>query len=258
MNVVVAGLSPREEAVLGFFFSRNRPTWTWQSAPADRAGALPPADLYVADLAALGLARGSEAAADKLLTLLQDTPAVLLMPAHDLTWPAVVVSAAMRSWTWLAKPYGTKEMQDALEMAAAYINAAAPPDTPELPLATEANGLSATGLARRLQSIPDIGRFVFLRKLSEMLTLDRPFEARFTVQNSLIVHPAHGWIATNTPLKVIERVCQSDAMASAVSIREIDGEQAEERAQRLGMPPSELDLFLSDLVTATFDPSLFK
>jgi hypothetical protein len=57
---------------------------------------------------------------------------------------------------------------------------------------------------------------------------------------------------------VIERVCQSDAMASAVSIREIDGDQAEERAQRLGMPPSELDIFLSDLMAATFDNSPLK
>jgi hypothetical protein len=255
MNVVVAGLAPREEAVLGFFLSRNLPTWTWQSAAVKLDATLPPADLYVADLAALGLARGSEAAVAKLQTLLQDTPAVLLMPAHDQTWPATENSAARHAWTWLAKPYGTQEMQAALEKAAACVTVAPPPAPPELPLATEAHGLSAAGLARRLRSMPDTRRYVFLRKLSEMLTLDRPFEARFTVQNSLIVHPAHGWIATNTPLMVIERVCQSDAMASAVSIREIDGDQAEERAQRLGMPPSELDIFLSDLVAATFDPS---
>ena len=257
MNVVVVGLAPREEAVLGFFLSRNRPTWTWQSAAAKLDAALPPADLYIVDLAALGLARGSEAAVAKLQTLLQDTPAVLLMPAHDQTWPAIENSAAMRSWTWLAKPYGTLEMQAALEQATAFVTVTTPP-TLEQPLATEAHGLSAADLARRLRLMPDTGRFVFLRKLSEMLTQDRPFEARFTVQNSLIVHPSHGWVATNTPLRVIERVCQSDAMASAVSIREIDGEQAEERAQRLGMPPSELDIFLSDLVTATFDPSLAK
>jgi hypothetical protein len=73
------------------------------------------------------------------------------------------------------------------------------------------------------------------------------------VQNSLIVHPQDGWVATNTPLSVIERVCQSDALASAVDTRQMDAAQAEDRVARLRMPPIELDAFLYALVAATLD-----
>ncbi len=118
---------------------------------------------------------------------------------------------------------------------------------------SEINELNAAELRARLTALPEPDGHVFLRQLSEMLALNHPFEARFTLQNSLIVHPADGWIATNTPMTVIRRVCQSDALASAVSMRAIDGPQAEERAQRLGMPPSELDVFLWQLVAATLD-----
>jgi hypothetical protein len=52
---------------------------------------------------------------------------------------------------------------------------------------------------------------------------------------------------------VIERVGLSDALAAAVMIREIDGPQAEERAQRLGMPLRELDTFLWQLAAAALD-----
>ena len=54
-------------------------------------------------------------------------------------------------------------------------------------------------------------------------------------------------------MMVIERVCQSDAMASVVAMREIEGPQAEERAQRLNMPLRELDTFLWALAAASLD-----
>lgn len=55
-------------------------------------------------------------------------------------------------------------------------------------------------------------------------------------------------------MPVIKRICQSNALASAVSVRKIDASQAEQRVQRLGMPPQELDAFLHDLVAATLAP----
>ncbi|WP_114969684.1 hypothetical protein [Rhodoferax ferrireducens] len=294
MKLVVTGLSPREETAFGIFLSRTLRNWLWQSVPASRTAVLPPADLIVADLVPLGLGQWSEAAEADLLQRLQGTPAVLLVPAHDQTWAAMDADTVKQhSLVWLAKPYGTKEMQAALEQAALSVKrparpAAPPPVSASVPAAApvsaraaptflsanppavppaartpqrvnpvsipiEAQGLSAAELHARLAALPEPGGQVFLRKLAEMLVLDHPFEARFTVQNSLIVHPADGWIATNTPMTVIERVCQSDALASAVSIRAIDGPQAEERAQRLGMPPSELDVFLSQLVAKTLD-----
>jgi hypothetical protein len=111
-------------------------------------------------------------------------------------------------------------------------------------------GVSLAQLQARLAAQPDASRYVFLRQLAAMVAQGRPFDARFTVQNSLIVHPAEGWAATNTPMLVIERVCKSDAMASAVNLREIDPLQADERAHRLGMPLRELESFFWELVQA--------
>lgn len=315
MNVVVAGLSPRDEAAFAFFMNRTMKGWSWKSTPAGRGAVLPAADLLVADLVSLGLAHWSEAAEADLLRLLHGTPAVLLVPSNDRTWAEMDAGTVKRhSLVWLAKPYGAEAMRVALEEAAASSTAIAvplegpatarlntsgqplavepvlprhPPDdapaalrevrlpirspmplvstpTPTAPLAVSrtpaASGmgddipqLSAAALQARLAVLPQDGRHVFLRKLSEMLAQKVPFEARFTVQNSVIFHPADGWVASNTPTLVIERVCQSDALASAVNVREIDGLQAEERAHRLGMPLRELDAFLWGLAFATLD-----
>jgi hypothetical protein len=283
MKLVVTGLSSRDEAAFGVFLGRFMPDWSWTRASADRHAVLPQADLFVVDMVSLGLAQWSPAAETDLLRILQGTPAVLLLPSHHRTWASMAVTAATHSMIWLTKPYGTKELQAALEKTAASVGrtipspvspisaprftAAAPPamlTPPSAPQPTakapapldESDGLAASELQTRLAALTEVGGQVFLRQLSDLLSRDTPFEVRFTVQNSLIVHPSDGWIATNTPMLVIERVCQSDTLASAVSVRDIDGAQAEERAQRLGMPPRELDVFLSDLVAATLDKPL--
>jgi hypothetical protein len=133
------------------------------------------------------------------------------------------------------------------------VSVAAPAAMRSAAAAEDIPGLTVAELQARLATLPEPGRHVFLRKLSEMLGNARPFEARFTVQNSVIFHPADGWVASNTPMMVIERVCQSDAMASAVAMREIEGSQAEERAQRLNMPLRELNTFLWALAAASLD-----
>ena len=315
MNVVVAGLSPRDEAAFGFFMSRSMKGWSWESTPAGRGTVLPKADLLVADLVSLGLAHWSEAAEAELLRVLQGSTAVLLVPSHDRTWASMDAGTVKQhALVWLAKPYGSEDMRKALEAAAAVHRAAppvpapaaahgaaaagpagpsapaiaaevpprdptpgvqatalaatVPPVKPRPPVsvrpsavvppvagdaAEEVPGLSAAQLQARLVALPEPGRHVFLRKLSAMLMMGRPFEARFTVQNSVIFHPADGWVASNTPMLVIERVGLSDALAAAVMIREIDGPQAEERAQRLGMPLRELDTFLWQLAAAALD-----
>jgi hypothetical protein len=315
MNVVVAGLSPRDAAAFGFFMSRSMKGWSWESTPAGRGTVLPKADLLVADLVSLGLAQWSEAAEAELLRVLQGSTAVLLVPSHDRTWASMDAGTVKQhALVWLAKPYGSEDMRKALETAAAVHRAvppvrapaaapgtaaggpaglAAPAMAAEVPprgprpmvpapalaatvppvkprpqvsvrssvvvppvaedAAEEVPGLSTAQLQARLVALPEPGRHVFLRKLSAMLMMGRPFEARFTVQNSVIFHPADGWVASNTPMLVIERVGLSDALAAAVMIREIDGPQAEERAQRLGMPLRELDTFLWQLAAAALD-----
>lgn len=315
MNVLVAGLSQRDEAAFGFFMSRSMKGWSWESTPAGRGTVLPKADLLVADLVSLGLAQWSAAAEAELLRVLQGSTAVLLLPSHDRTWASMDADTVKRhALVWLAKPYGTDDMRMALETAAAVRRTAASaephsavptpvvrpvpmtasavtlralPSTPvpvgpptalsagpqvvkPQPLVSvhrpgvtpssgsadsmdEVPGLSAAALQARLATLPETGRHVFLRKLSAMLMSGRPFEARFTVQNSVIFHPSDGWVASNTPMMVIERVALSDALAAAVMVREIDGAQAEERAHRLGMPMRELDTFLWQLAAAALD-----
>ena len=267
MKLVVTGLPHRNEAAFGLFLNRFMPGWTWASAPVVPGAVLPKADLIVADLVSLGLAKWTPPNEAELLRLLQDTPAVLLVPSTDRTWPSMGGSStASHAVVWLAKPYDTQGMQSALQQAAAMVQKSnpapvAPPITPTITAAPDVeaalpvvkdeddvNSLSAAQMKARLEALQEVNRHVFLRQLADMLSLNHPFEARFTVQNSLIVHPADGWIATNTPMQVIKRVCQSDALASAVSVREIDTDQAEERAQRLGMPARELDVFLWELM----------
>jgi len=312
MNVVVAGLSPRDEAAFGFFLNRSMKGWSWSSTPAGRGTVLPKVDLLVADLVALGLAQWSEAAEAELLRVLHGNTAVLLVPANDQTW-ATMDSAMVRqhSLVWLQKPYGTEDMRLALEKAAAARQAAqaprvalgglsrrmaasseaaqdsrshqatdggvrtanvsqsiktvlptvsfrapATPDSaPRHDPGDDIPGLTVQQLQARLALLPepDAARHPFLRTIATMLEQGQPFEARFTVHNSVIFHPADGWVASNTPTAVIERVCQSDALAAAVTVREIDGLQADERAHRLGMNLRELDTFLWALASAALD-----
>lgn len=298
MKLVVAGLSPREEAAFGMFMSRAVKGWAWESAPAGRAMDLPAADLLLVDLVAMGMAHWSEEAETDLLRKLRGTPAVLLVPTYDHTWATMEALAAKNALVWLSRPYGTEDMRLALEKGAAAVKLSAkrapaapaptpavkavapvrsPPVAPPAPpavvlptarvaqpvvkvslpvvadVAEEAPGLTTAELQDRLAALPDASSHVFLRKLAELLAQEQPFEARFTVQNSVIFHPLDGWVASNTPMMVIQRVCSSDALASAVSVREIDAAQAEERTQRLGMPLRELDAFLWELASATLD-----
>ena len=263
-SVLVTGLSQREEAAFGIFLSRALPEWSWDSALPDRHTAPATSDLLVVDLVPLGLGQWSQAAQTELIAFLQGTPAVLLVPSHDRSWAALdTATARQHSLVWLTKPYGTKDMRAALDQAASYLRpktapvAVAPePAIPPIPLPEPEPappGLSPAQLQARLAQLPVGTPRAFLHALATMLAQGLPFEARFTVQNSLIVHPADGWAATNTPLMVIERVCQSDALASAVELRQIDSDQAEERVTRLRMPPTELDAFLFALVAATLD-----
>jgi len=259
MRLLVAGLSPREEAALGFFLDRNFKSWTWHSVAPDVHAVRPLVDLTVIDLAAFGWAHWSEASEAQLLAWVQGTPAVLLVSAHDRSWTGVQERSANASMVWLAKPYGTQAMREALDQAAAAVGttpvkpalARAAPVKAEPP--SEASCLSIADFQARLALQAENTPHVFLRDLSEMLSQKDAFEARFTVQNSLIVHPSNDWMATNTPLQVIYRLCESDALASAVTVRTLDDAQAEERAQRLGMPPQDLEVFLWNLVAATLD-----
>lgn len=110
----------------------------------------------------------------------------------------------------------------------------------------ERPGLSPAGLCARVAATAHPP--AFMRQLAELLMQGRPFEVRLTIQNAVIFHPADNWVSSNTPLGVFRRVCQSDALASVLSVREIDGAAAEDRTQQLGMQVRELEEFLAELV----------
>lgn len=124
---------------------------------------------------------------------------------------------------------------------------------PKLPVAAEPEPptLSIDELRESLQALPAAQRPLFPQKLLEHLLQATPFEARFTFQNSIIVHPTDSWVASNTPPQVIRQVCKSGALASAVAIREMTQEQAEERAHVLGMTVKDLEAFLWDILATT-------
>lgn len=163
------------------------------------------------------------------------------------------VSAAPGPNAQMAAPVAPSPLARPRLPTVSFRSPVSPPAVVRHDAGDEVPGLSAQDLQARLTGMTDSGRHLFLRKLATMLLQKQPFEARFTVHNSVIFHPADGWVASNTPMMVIERVCLSDALAAAVTVREVEGAQAEERAHRLGMPLRELDTFLWELATATLD-----
>lgn len=282
MNMALAGLTAREEVAMGMLVGKSLPGWQCSAVPAGPEVSLPPADLYVVDLAGRGLARWTEAAQSELFKALDGAPAVLIVPAFDQTWSALDAERIKsQPLVLLHKPYGTEDMRAALKQAAAgHATRRAPaallvaPPAPvrmripaplvpsviaspliaakaSLPIAAMAlekdGGMTANEFQARLSALPESEPQLFLRKLAEALALRHPFEVRVSFVNRLIFDPADQWVASNTPMSALERLCQSDALASAIEIDAIDDKGAMGRAQRLGISMQPLEPFLWDL-----------
>lgn len=283
MNMALAGLTAREEVALGMLVGKSLPGWQCSAVPAGRHVSLPPADLYVVDLAGRGLARWTEAAQNELLQALSGAPAVLVVPAFDQTWLALDADRiTSQPLVLLHKPYGTEDMRAALRQAAAgwesrAATVALPVEAPmpaavrapaapvaraiAAPVVVPGASLSAPAVAAPVEigemtvrefqaflaALPESAPQLLFRKLAEALALPHPFEVRVSFINRLIVDPAGRWVASNTPLSELERLCQSDALASALEIDAIDDQDAMGRAQRLGMPIQSLESFLWQL-----------
>jgi len=292
MKLILAGLSSRDEMAFDLFLKRHMAGWRWQGQPARRGERLPAADVLLIDLAAHGWAQCTELSRVQLMHAASGVVAILLVSAHDASWAAEQAQTEQENWVWLDKPYNAQSMRGALTQAAELVKALqkrqqtatraqsvtalARPVAPEIPslpggpafpspwIGTPAppstqvqashvpeHALSADELAQRLTRLPH-DRFVMLRKLSAGLQQHLTFEVRFTVQHCLIVHATDGWVASNTPLPVVLRVCRSDALAASVSIREVAMAQVEERLHQLGMTPHDLGDFLFELAAAVF------
>jgi hypothetical protein len=244
--------------------------------PAEPGATLPPADLYVVDLAGKGLSRWTEAAQARLLQALDGAPAVLIASAFDQTWSALDAGLMKsQSLILLRKPYGIEDMRTALKQAAAgrvkrVIRAPAPPAalpiTPPAPLrapvpavaavqapapatpSAEVGGLTAIEFQARLAGMPASEPQLFFRHLAQALALRKPFEVRVSFLKRLIFNPADRWVASNTPVSVVQGLCHNDALAAAATMDAIDEKDAMARAQRLDLQLQPLEVFLGSLM----------
>ena len=120
MKIALAGLTAREEVAFGMLVGKSLPGWQCLPATDGPRAPLPPADLYVVDLAGRGMARWSDAAQGELLKALGGAPAVLVAPAFDQTWSALDASFTQsQPLVLLHKPYGVEAMRTALQQAVA-------------------------------------------------------------------------------------------------------------------------------------------
>ena len=268
MNLILVGLSGRDQMAFDLFLKRSMPSWHWRSVSAIKGQSLPAADVLIVDLTACGWSQRSDDNYAALKQVVGDCVAVLLVSGHAVTWTGTAPAAQPGRWVWLGKPYNAESMRVALTQAQALVKTASavPTDTaragamrrkitsgnalPQIVLPVGESGLSLVELNKRLGQLPE-QQHVMLRKLDTALQSQSPFEVRFTIQHGLIVHPMEGWVASNTPKSVVLRVCASDALAASVTIRELVSSQVEERLHQMGMTPHDLNEFLLDLFVAS-------
>ena len=96
MKLVLVGLPTRDAAAAEVFVRKQLRGWDCVSVPAPRGGALPPADLYLIDLAGSALSRWSEEGEAVVRAWLQRAPAVLVVPAFDTSWQVAVSTSPRR------------------------------------------------------------------------------------------------------------------------------------------------------------------
>lgn len=117
--MTLAGLPQREAVAMEMLVDKALPGWRCSAVAAGRRVPLPMSDLFVVDLAGRGLARWTQEVQSELLTALNGTPAVLVMPAFDQSWLSFDrQQAGSQTLVLLHKPYGMQDMQLALKRAA--------------------------------------------------------------------------------------------------------------------------------------------
>jgi hypothetical protein len=118
---------------------------------------------------------------------------------------------------------------------------------------TEMTEMTVREFLARLAGVPASASPLFLRQLAQALSLAHPFEVRVSFLERLIVYPAEGWAASNTPVSVLQALCQNDAAAAATVVDAIADKDARARAQRLDMPVEPLHDFLGMLMKGGLD-----
>ncbi|MDB5931549.1 MAG: hypothetical protein JWR60_3256 [Polaromonas sp.] len=251
MNLALAGLPAREEVALGMLVGRSLAGWQCSAAPAGLDAALPPAELYVVDLAGRGLARWTEAAQADLLNALNGMPAVLVAPAFDRSW-AALDAARMTSQplVLLHKPYGTEDMLAALRQAAAGHASPLPAALPVKPPAPAAKRRAPSALAAAHQApLPTPARV----PVSAVAPAARAVPARLSVQAQVPPSPAPAPVlhATAAPV-AIRKAGKAVAPVPAVAAPQAQGEitLGEFQVHLDALPRSGMRLFLQRLAQA--------
>ena len=281
--MILAGLPQREAVAMEMLVDKALPGWRCSAVAAGRRVPLPTSDLFVVDLAGRGLARWTQETQNELLTALNGTPAVLVMPAFDQSWLSFDrQQAGSQTLVLLHKPYGMQDMQLALKRAAPApapaarpvlaqkppvpvqrqvpaeqtVRAPAPPAPPappatstRLPIPSPAAPAEPVGTMTTdqfqtwLGALTDADSSLLWRKVGAALVRRRPFEVRLSVVTRWICDPVGEWVASNTQASVLAQLCQSDALAASIETDAIDGAPLE-RAQRLGLSSEPLGPFL--------------
>ena len=290
MKVVLAGMNERDAAALSILVGVAMKGWSCDTVSHVRGRPLPPADLYVLDLPALGLARWSVAAEADLLQLLQGRSAVVLRPTAEENWTQVHTGAqSSQMLAWLTKPYSSDAMRNALQTACAaprrsqkMVASTSRPDIPAralrpAPMAPQtrpADGrhpgaparadtvpprgscaLTATDIAALHTAFPQLQSHALLARMVQALGSGHAQELHLSLRHSILLHPGEGWVASNAGMPLISSVCQNNEMANAFALRELSDVQAQHRLQHLQLVPQALDPFLWSLASLTVGQS---
>ena len=278
MTISLVGLPVREDAALTIFIGMSFKGSTCKTVAFRPGLALPPADLYVIDLAGVGLAQWSVKAEADLLTLLGGSDALLLNFPNNISWIDKGHHCSGRQMlTCLSKPYSSENMRIALARFGAggaasavgpssvYAAAPAPAFVSTAafaPAATAAPAQAVMAAAARLAAaaaprlplrhslqalrtlFPELAQHLLLARLLDMAATQAPQELRLTLHHSILVHPAQGWVAHNAAPGMLERFALDSSAATMMSVRTLDCGQAQLRAGLMGSPRTSLDTFL--------------
>lgn len=284
MNISLVGLPVREDAALTIFIGMSLKGSTCKTVTFRPGLALPPADLYIIDLAGVGLAQWSVKAEADLLTLLGGSHALLLAFPNNTSWADKGQGRGRQMLGCLSKPYSSENMRLALARFGAggtggtapapaeQACAGAPPRnfvptsafTPILavapapavaaarPVAKPAPALPLQDSLQALRTLfPELAQHLLLAMLLDMAAAQQPQELRLTLHHSVIVHPVQGWVSHNAAPGMLERFAQDSSAATMMSVRPLDGGQAQLRVAQMGASRVDLDTFLWMLTEAS-------
>lgn len=256
MKVLFLGLPARDAAALKIFIDVGMKGWHSEAAVPRVGVVLPAADVYIVDLAGMGLVQWSARAEAELLVLLGGHSALLLSAPNNPSWhdkTHAMQGHGRQKIGGLAKPYGREDMR------AALVGIAAARPEPQLQPKASAGSRVAPAAPPSLSSslqvvrtvFPDLQQHLLLCKLLDLLATGRPCELRLTVHQTLLLHPAQGWVAHNLAAGVLAQQARHGQAVSSMSVRDLASEEAVLRLKPLLPVRENLDTFLWRLAEAS-------